>query len=94
MQITLELPDDLAASLGEPGQDPSRAVLEAVGLEAYRRRRISGYQLRTLLGLPSRWDLHALLKEHHIETYTVEDFEKDWAAIQESRKKQKNDTPA
>jgi Uncharacterised protein family (UPF0175) len=94
MQITLDIPDDLAAALTPPGQDPSRAALEALGLEAYRQRRISGYQLRILLGLPSRWDLHALLKERRIETYTVEDFEKDWATIQESRKKQKTDIPA
>jgi hypothetical protein len=93
MRITLDLPDELAASL-TPGQDPSRAALEALGLEAYRRRRISGYQLRTLLGLPSRWDLHALLKEHQIDMYTVEDFEKDWATIQEFRKKREGDIPA
>jgi hypothetical protein len=93
MRITLDVPDELAGSLA-PGQDPSRAALEALGLEAYRQRRISGYQLRTLLGLPSRWDLHALLKEHQIDMYTVEDFEKDWTTIQEFRKKREGDIPA
>ena len=88
MQITVEIPDDLAPTLA-PGLDPSRAVLEALGLEAYRLRRITGYQLRTLLGLPSRWDLHALLNERHIDMYTVEDFEQDWDTIDESRKKRK-----
>lgn len=39
MWIALEIPDELTP----PGQDPSRAALEAIGLEAYRRRRISGY---------------------------------------------------
>jgi hypothetical protein len=86
MQITVEIPDDLAPNL-TPGQDPSRAVLEAVGLEAYRLRRITGYQLRCLLGLPSRWDLHGLLNERQIDMYTVEDFEQDLAAIEEFRKK-------
>jgi hypothetical protein len=85
MQITLEIPDEIALSLA-PGQDPARAALEALGLEAYRLRRISGYQLRTLLGLPSRWDLHALLKEHQIDMYTVEEFEQDLATIEELRK--------
>lgn len=86
MQITLEIPDDLASTLA-PGQDPSRSVLEAVGLEAYRLRRITGYQLRNLLGLPSRWDLHALLNERQIDMYTAEDFEQDLSAIEEFRKK-------
>jgi hypothetical protein len=50
----LDVPDDLAAALAPDGQDPARAALEAIGLEAYRQRRISGYQLRTMLGIPSR----------------------------------------
>lgn len=94
MQIQIDIPDELLPVLVPSGLDPARAALEAFGLEAYRQRRLSGYQLRTLLGLPSRWDLHALLKERQIETYTVEDFEKDWATIQESRKKQTTDLPA
>jgi Uncharacterised protein family (UPF0175) len=93
MQITLEIPDELASTLA-PGQNPSHAALEALGLEAYRQRRISAYQLRTLLGISSRWDLDAFLKERQVETYTAEDFEHDWATIQESRKKHKADVPA
>lgn len=80
VQITLDLPDELAVSLA-PGQDPSRAALEALGLEAYRQRRITGFQLRTLLGLPSRWDLEDFLREHKVYDYTIEDFEKDLATI-------------
>jgi hypothetical protein len=41
MRITLDVPDDLASSLATAlatdGQDPARAALEAIGLEAYRR---------------------------------------------------------
>ena len=94
MRVTFDLPDDLAGSLGAPSQDPAQAALEALGLEAYRRRRISGYQLRMLLGIPSRWDLDAFLKERQVETYTAEDFDKDWAIIQEARKKHTADVPA
>jgi hypothetical protein len=94
MRITLEIPDDLASSLIPVGQDPARAALEALGLEAYRQRRLSGYQLRTLLGLPSRWDLDAFLKEHRVEKYTLQDFEEDLATIEEFRKKRKADVPA
>lgn len=91
MQITVEIPDDLAPTLA-PGLDPSRAVLEAVGLEAYRLRPITGYPLRTLLGLASRWDLHALLNERHIDMYTVKDFEQDLDTIDEFRKSARLDT--
>jgi hypothetical protein len=81
MQITLEVPDDLAAPITAPGQEPARAALEALGLEAYRQRRISAYQLRVLLGIRSRWDLDAFLKEHKVETYTADDFDHDLATI-------------
>jgi hypothetical protein len=81
MQITLEIPDELAAALAAPATDPARAALEALGLEAYRQRRISAYQLRMLLGIPSRWDLDAFLKERQVETYTADDFEHDLATI-------------
>jgi hypothetical protein len=94
MVISVDIPDELAASLAPPGQDPSRAVLEALGLEAYRQRRISGYQLRTLLGLPSRWDLEDFLREHKVYDYTIEDFDKDLATIQEFRKNHQVDRPA
>jgi hypothetical protein len=94
MQITLEIPDNIAAALGGSCQDLSRSALEGMGLEAYRRRRLSGYQLQTLLGLPSRWDLDAFLKEHEVATYTAEDFEQDLATIREFEAKRKTEKSA
>ena len=64
MQVTLNIPDELIVALAPEGKEPERAALEALGLEAYRQRRLSGYQLRTLLGIPSRSDLDSFLKEH------------------------------
>jgi len=81
MQIVLEIPDELATTIVAPGQDPARAALEAVGLQAYRARRLTGYQLRTLLGIPSRYEFDGFLKEHQVEKYTAEDFEHDLATI-------------
>ena len=81
MRISLEIPDELAASFLAPGQDPARVALEAIGLEAYRERRISAYQLRMLLGIPSRWELESFLHDHQVETYTAEDFEHDLATL-------------
>jgi len=94
MRITLDIPDDLAATLASPGQDPARAALEAIGLEAYRQRRMTGYQLRTLLGIPTRYELDGFLKAHEVYDYTIEDFEKDLASIREFREKQTAEHPA
>jgi hypothetical protein len=83
MQITLEIPDDLAPPLLPPGRNPERVALEAIALEAYRERRLTGYQLRSLLGIPSRYELDRFLKEHRVEKYTCEDLEQDLATLAE-----------
>ena len=67
MRLTLEIPDDLAPTLLPSRRDPVRSALEAIALEAYRERRLTGYQLRSLLGIPSRYELDGFLKEHRIE---------------------------
>ena len=85
MRIAIEIPDNLAATITSSGKDPSRAGLEAIGLEAYRERRITGFQLRTLLGISSRYELDGFLKEHRVYDYTAEDFETDLTGIRELR---------
>ena len=94
MKVTFDIPDDLASALIPEGQDPARIALEAWGLEAFRERRLSEFQLRTLLGLPSRWDLHGLLKERQISMYTLDDFEQDLATNEELRKQRQAEIPA
>jgi predicted HTH domain antitoxin len=82
VQITVTLPDEMAARL-LAGEDPARTALEALAIEAYRQRRITGYQLRTLLGVSSRYELESFLKRHEVYDYTVEDFEDDLATIRD-----------
>ena len=78
MQITVEIPDELASPLVPAGQDPSRAALKAIGIEAYRGHRITGYQLRKLLGIESRYELDGFLKQHRVWLeYSTEDFERE-----------------
>ena len=81
MQVTVEVPDDLAAALNLTERDPAGAALEAMALEAFRERKLTGYQLRSLLGIPSRYDFWEFLKERRIETYSVEDLERDLAVL-------------
>ena len=80
MQVTITVPDELAALTLVDG-DPARGIMEATALEAYQERRITAYQLRTLLGIPSRFELDAFLKQHRVETYSAEDFEHDLAGL-------------
>ena len=54
-----------------PGQEPSRSALEA--LEAYRERRMAGYQLPDAV-IPLRYKLDAFLKERQVGKCTAEDF--------------------
>jgi len=94
MQVCIEVPDDLAVLLASTGHDLGRVALEALGVEAYRQRRLSAYQLRKLLGIGSRWEMDTFLKEHEVYDYTVEEFEKDWANLRELRAKRDADDPA
>ena len=53
-------------------------LLEALATEAYREGKISHSQLRRLLGLQTRTDVDAFLKDRGVELeYTAEDLERD-----------------
>ena len=78
MQITLELPEDIAAHLAAKGENLSRTALEAFALEEYRARKLSTAQLRRLLGYQTRIQVHVFLKEHGVYLhYTEDDLEHD-----------------
>jgi predicted HTH domain antitoxin len=78
MQVVLDIPDDLAAQIIPPGKDPSRAALEAIAVEGYRTERLSEEEVREMLGLATRLQVHAVLKEHGASlNYSLEDFEQD-----------------
>jgi predicted HTH domain antitoxin len=74
MQITVELPDDLAQHA-----DPAREALEAFAIEGYRSGVLSAYQTRVLLGFDTRYEFDGFLKEHQVwdHAYSVEDLKKD-----------------
>lgn len=78
MQITIEIPDELALQLAPADQEPARTALEALAVEAYRDHRLTGYQLRQLLGIPSRYELDGFLKKHQVWLeYSLADFERE-----------------
>ena len=77
MNLIVEIPDEIAGSLGSAG-DLSRRVLEGFALEEYKSQRISKAQLRRLLGLETRYELDGFLKAHQVSpNITVEDLRRD-----------------
>ena len=83
MQLTVEIPDDIARRLIETGGDLSRRALEGFALEELRVGRITETQLRKMLGL-ARIELDGFLKAHGIyQDYSLEDFEAERKALKE-----------
>jgi predicted HTH domain antitoxin len=71
--VTIGLSDEFLPALASPSGD-----LEALATEAYREGKISHSQLRRLLGLQTRTDVDAFLKDRGVELeYTAEDLERD-----------------
>jgi Uncharacterised protein family (UPF0175) len=78
MQVTLNIPDDLAAHLTEAGKDLSRAALEALAVEGYRTERLTESEVRQMLGYETRMEVHALLAAHDVDLhYTKEHLQQD-----------------
>jgi hypothetical protein len=78
MEVTVYIPDTIGKRLGKDIDEIPRWLLEKAGLEAYRAREISGYELRLMLGLKSRLELDAFLKTHGVYLeYSDDDFRHD-----------------
>jgi len=84
MQVTVEIPDDVARILAPQGQDPARATLEAVAIEGYRCGALTAYQVRRLLGFETRYALDGFLKAHNVgeRAYDLADLEQDRQTLQ------------
>ena len=78
MQITVQLPDDLASH-----PNPAREALEALAIEGYRSGALSTLDTRLLLGFETRYELDGFLKEHNVweHAYSLEDLEQDRAGF-------------
>jgi hypothetical protein len=65
MPVTLPIPDDLAARLGD-ASDVSRRALEAFAAEEYRAGRLNNPDLRQLLGFGTHVELDGFLRARGI----------------------------
>jgi predicted HTH domain antitoxin len=78
MEITVTIPDEFARQIIPEGLDPARQVLEEMAVEAYRAHRLTGAQLRRLLGIQSRYKLDEFLKNRGVWLeYTLDDFRRE-----------------
>jgi len=62
VNLTVEIPDDLARSLSAAGGDLSRRVLEALALDEYKSGRLSKLEIRHALGFETGYELDGFLK--------------------------------
>lgn len=88
MQITIEIPDDLAEQLISRDQPISQHILEVLTVEAYKTERITSAEVGRILNL-SRWEVDAFLKQHQAYLhYSMDDLEQDIKTLQELRQNQ------
>jgi hypothetical protein len=78
MEISIQIPDEVGARLHRRWQDLPRHALEALVVDAYRRDILTAAEVQEILGLPSRHDTDAFLKEAGADLgYTWHDLEED-----------------
>jgi len=84
MKVTIDLPEDVSAALKGRWDDVARRSLEAIAVEGYRTGALTETQVRRLLQLETRFQVHALLKDHNVPLrYTDADLEDDLRAHRE-----------
>jgi hypothetical protein len=84
MNLTVEIPDDVAKRLMALGGDLSRRALEALALEEYKLGHLTKPELRRLLGFGTRYELDGFFKAHDVfEPYTLDDLERERRDLQQ-----------
>ena len=81
MQVTVEMPDQMARQWGDNPDAVGRHVLEDAAIERYREGRLSHRQVGDLLGL-DYWQTENFLKQRGVPlNYSPADLEADQATL-------------
>lgn len=81
MQVTMEMPDQVARQWGETPDAVGRQVMENAAIEGYRSGRLSHRQVGEMLGL-DYWQTETFLKERDVPVnYSAADLEADNATL-------------
>lgn len=86
MQITIEIPDDIAQRLEPATTDLSHRLLEVIVADAYRRGKINAAEVGQLLELPSRLATYRFLKQMGVYlNYDEAELEQDLQTLKKFR---------
>ena len=79
MNLTIQIPDEVARDLAAAGGDLSRRALVGFALEEYKSGRLTKPALRRLLGFETRHELDGFLKAHAVleDLPTLADLERE-----------------
>ena len=84
MEVSLQIPDELAVRFGGHVALLEKAALEAVAAKAYEEDLLSLEQVRALLELPLQWEAVAVLKRHQVwPGQSVDEVLDDMAVVAE-----------
>jgi hypothetical protein len=82
MNLTVEIPDDLARSMNAAGCNLARRVLETLALDEYKSGRLTKPDLRHALGFATGYELDGFLKQHQIWIeYDEQDLMRERASL-------------
>jgi len=82
VEVTIQLPDDIAASLQARWSNLPRGVLEAIAAAGYRSGDLTHAEVMRLLGLHHRVEVDAFLKQAGVFLdYDEQDLETDLRAL-------------
>lgn len=86
MNVAIEIPENVSASLRSRWKDVPQRVLEVVAAEAYRSGALTAYQVGQWLGHASRWETESFLKQvQACLHYSEDDLESDLATLRAAR---------
>lgn len=84
MQISITVPDEIGRELRARWEDLPRHALEVLVADAYRQSLLSAGQVREVLGLSTRLDLDAFLKQAGAYLhYTEAELDADQRSLEE-----------
>lgn len=82
MEVTINLPEDVAKIFSADGENIERKVLEATAITGYREGKLSQAQVRRILGLQTDMQVDRFLKEHEIYLeYDLDDIKRETAFL-------------
>jgi hypothetical protein len=89
MEITLTIPDDVAAEIQNSSTTPlPRRLLELAAIQAHEDDLITEREVIDMLGFSDREELYEFFKRYDVRSkLTIEDFDQSRAALEELLRK-------